>query len=91
MSVPEDFHHELNIEVLGNDCTNFASEIVELLNKNNVRDCIFKVEDSHQDSDKILKYPHECANKYVCETLKIGLDGLLVCDKSIGRCPCDDV
>lgn len=45
-SHPEHFRHEIDIDFVGADHTEVAQEIIDLLNENNLRDCIFKIDDS---------------------------------------------
>ena len=41
----KDFQHEFTFDTLDNDCTHVVDELIELLNEENFRDCIFKAEE----------------------------------------------
>jgi hypothetical protein len=44
-SHPEDFRHEIDIDFIGTEWTEVAQEMVDLLNEDNFRDCIFKIDE----------------------------------------------
>jgi hypothetical protein len=44
-SHPEDFRHEIDIDFIGTEWTEVAQEMVNLLNEDNFRDCIFKIDE----------------------------------------------